>query len=137
MAKRTREILAAVAPAAEAAAAGTTAPTNLEMWQLYSEQFRAIDDDLDDLVRRAENFAQADQIIKSWELANLNYVRARNIIFSDHLGAIRDLVREFQEAQASIEQALDDLQHDAATIALAGNLISTGVKKGKELLDAV
>lgn len=116
---------------------GEQAMTDQEVYLLYSEQFRAIDDDLDFLVAKAENFLQANRIILSWQQANLNYLRARNLIFSSHLAQIEGLITDFRKAQESIKAALADLKHDAAQIGFVSTVIATTVKAGKELLDNV
>ncbi len=108
-----------------------------DIYLLFSEQFRMIDDNLDDLVKKAQDFAQANQIIDAWKQANLNYLKARNKIFSAHAERIKDLVREFKEEQESIEQSLMDLKNGAKTIGQVSKIISVGVEAGKKLQEAV
>jgi hypothetical protein len=108
-----------------------------DIYLLYSQQFRTIDDNLDDLVRESETFLQANLIIDSWKQANLNYLTARNKIFSTHADEIVELVKEFQSSQISIEKALADLKNVATTIEQVTNVISSAVKIGRELQDAV
>jgi prefoldin subunit 5 len=108
-----------------------------DIYLLFSEQFRLIDDNLDDLVRRTESFTQANQIIESWKQANLNYLRARNKIFSSHMSTIAALVEEFQEAQDAAKQALEDLQAGAQTIDQISRLITLAVGKGTVLEGSV
>lgn len=108
-----------------------------DIYLLFSEQFRTLDDNLDDLVRKAEGFVQANKIIEAWKQANLNYLRARNKIFSAHEERIGALVREFNESQQSIKRALEDLQGGAATIDRVSQIISTAVDLGKRLQESV
>ena len=65
--------------------------TDQDIYMLFSEQFRMIDDNLDDLVKKTQDFVQANQIIDAWKQANLNYLKARNKIFSAHAEKIKDL----------------------------------------------
>ena len=108
-----------------------------DIYLLFSEQFRTIDDNLDDLVRRATTFAEANRITESWKQANLNYLKARNKIFSAHAAEIGGLVKEFKDAQDSIEKSLAALKNDAITIGQVSKIIAFGVEKGKELQEAV
>ncbi|MBI2820735.1 MAG: hypothetical protein HYX74_00795 [Acidobacteria bacterium] len=108
-----------------------------EIYQLFSEQFRTIDDHLDDLVSRAENFVQATQIIDAWKQANLNYLTARNKVFAGHANQLRTLVDEFRDAQQSVKQSLADLKGGATTIQQAISVISSAIRKGKALQEAV
>ena len=108
-----------------------------DIYLMFSEQFRTIDDNLDDLVNQAEDFVQANRIIDSWKQANLNYLKARNKIFSTHEAAIGNLVKEFNDAQKSIETSLQDLKDQKATIGKVSQVIALGVSKGKALQEAV
>lgn len=108
-----------------------------DIYLLFSDQFRAIDDNLDDLVKTAQSFTQAQQIIDAWKQANLNYLTARNKIFSSHAAQIGDLVKEFGDAQQSIEKSLSDLKKGAATIGQVTSIISGAVQTGKKLQEAV
>ncbi|MDP2757257.1 MAG: hypothetical protein Q8O45_06560 [Desulfurivibrionaceae bacterium] len=105
-----------------------------DIYLLYSEQFRSIDDNLDDLVKKAESFMQATQITNAWKQANLNYLKARNLIFSNHAAQITGLVTEFQEAQKSMKKALADLKHGGETIGKVTTFLSAATSKGKELV---
>ena len=111
--------------------------TDQDLYLLFSEQFRTIDDNLDDLVNQAEDFVQANRIIDSWKQANLNYLKARNKIFSSHEAAIGDLVTQFQQAQDAIKKSLDDLKNQATTIGNVSRVIAFGVSQGKALQEAV
>lgn len=108
-----------------------------DIYLLFSEQFRLIDDNLDDLVRVSTTFAQANRIIEDWKQANLNYLRARNKLFSAHEAKIKDLVEDFGESQKAIEKALADLKDDATTIDKIAKVISIGVGIGKNLQESV
>ncbi len=107
--------------------------TDHDIWMLYSEQFRSLDDNLDDLVKQAESFFQAKQITDAWKEANANYLKARNLIFSDHADQIARLVTEFQDAHKSMRKALADLKQQAETIGGATTLICAATGKGTEL----
>lgn len=111
--------------------------TDQDIYLLFSEQFRLIDDNLDDLVKKTQDFAQANQIIDAWKQANLNYLKARNKIFSAHTEKIKDLVKEFKEAQESIEKSLKELKDGAKTIGQVSKIISGAVEAGKKLQEAV
>ena len=108
-----------------------------DIYFMYSEQFRTIDDNLDDLMNRAENFAQASRINDSWKQANLNYTRARNKLFAAHEAQIKDLVKDFENAQAAIKKSLADLKKQATTIGQVSQIISQGVGVGTKLEKAV
>ncbi|HYP02424.1 MAG TPA: hypothetical protein VER76_19695 [Pyrinomonadaceae bacterium] len=108
-----------------------------DIYLLFSAQFRMIDDNLDDLVKKAEGFVQANAIIDSWKQANLNYLKARNKIFSTHAEQIADLVKHFDDSQKSIKKALEDLKGGAATIGKVTKVISAAVDAGKKLQEAV
>jgi len=105
-----------------------------DIYLLYSGQFRLIDDNLDDLVKKAESFIEAKQIADLWKQANLNYLKARNSLFSNHSAEIATLVKEFQEAQKSIAKALADMKQQTETIKKVVMLLSVAVAKGKELI---
>jgi hypothetical protein len=108
-----------------------------DIYLLFSEQFRTIDDNLDDLMRQAHNFVQANRIMESWKLANLNYLRARNKVFSSQLPRIGELVTRFTEAQAAIKASLAELQQGVATMDQMAEVIVTGVEAGKALQESV
>src|SRR5437868_1272111 len=108
-----------------------------DIYLIFSEQFRAIDDNLDDLMSRSENFTQASQITEAWKQANLNYLRARNKIFSNQADRIAGLVEEFKSATDAIKKSLADLKLAATTISQVAGLITAGVNTGKELQEAV
>lgn len=108
-----------------------------DIYLLFSEQFRILDDHLDDLVKKAEGFAQANAIIEAWKQANLNHMRARNKIFSTHAAEITDLVKSFEDSQESIKKALEDLKGGAATIGKVSKVVTAAVDAGKKLQEAV
>jgi hypothetical protein len=108
-----------------------------DIYALYSEQFRMIDDNLDDLVRQAQSFTEANAIIDSWKQANLNYLRARNKLFSVHAAQIQALVDEFSDAHRNIKRALEDLQRGIGAVGTVSQLLSFAVDKGKRLQESV
>lgn len=105
-----------------------------DIYLLYSEQFRWIDDNLDDLVKKAESFIEAKQITDLWKQANSNYLKAHNLVFSNHSAQIAAIVKEFQEARKYMTEALTELKQQVVTIKKVITLISAAVGKGKELI---
>ena len=107
--------------------------TDSDIYLKFSAQFRAIDDNLDDLMNRAENFQQASQIMESWKQSNLNMMTARNKLFINHLDQIKEILDDFANASDSMEKSLIDLQKAATTINKVAGLITLAVSKGTEL----
>ncbi len=111
--------------------------TDSDIYLKYSAQFRAIDDSLDDLMNRAENFQQASQIMDSWKQSNLNMMTARNKLFISHLAQIQEILADFSSASDSMEKSLIDLQKGATTINKVAGLITLAVGKGTQLQQKV
>ena len=107
--------------------------TDMDVYLAYSEQYRLIDDNLDDLVRRAESFLQATLIIDGWKQANKNYIDARNKVFDANQELIKTLFAEFTASTKSIQEALNELKKTPDLIGKVASLISSAVKKGTEL----
>ncbi len=105
-----------------------------DVYLLLSEQFRLIDDDLDDMVRRA-NYAQTLEIVNAWKQANLNYLKGRNLIFSKHEQQIKSLVGDVSKANESIKDALEDLRSGVTAIEKVTGVLSAGVNVGTKLIE--
>ena len=111
--------------------------TDQDIYLLFSDQFRTLDDNLDDLCKRSENYSQTTQIIDAWKQANLNYLQARNKAFSGNLSQIDDLINDFAQAQAEIKKSLQQLQQGVSAIGQVSNLITSAVGKGTKLVQVV
>ena len=107
--------------------------TDDDVYLIYSEQFRTIDDRLDDLVKQAVNFTQTNQITTAWKQANLNYLQARNKLFANRGSDIDASVQAFAKGQEAIKALLEDLANGSATIDKVAGVISDGVAIGTKL----
>jgi len=108
-----------------------------DMYLLYSEQFRRIDDNLNELSKQAEDYSQQLQIIRAWQEANLSYLKSMNLLFAKFQESIKQLADDFQQAAESSKDALDRLKQGPMSIRTVIDKISDGVDKGKQLLDWV
>jgi hypothetical protein len=107
--------------------------TDNDVYLIYSEQFRTIDDRLDDLVKQAVNFTQSNQITAAWKQANLNYLQARNKLFANRGGDIEASIQAFARGQEAIRALLEDLAKGSATIDRVAGVISEAVAIGTKL----
>ena len=107
--------------------------TDNDIYLLYSEQFRTIDDRLDDLVKQTVNFTQTNQITLAWKQANLNYIQARNKLFANRGGDVEASIQAFARGQESIKALLEDLAKGSATIDKVAGVIADGVAIGTKL----
>ena len=107
--------------------------TDNDVYLIYSEQFRTIDDRLDDLVKQAVNFTQSNQITAAWKQANLNYLQARNKLFANRGGDIEASIQAFARGQEAIMALLEDLAKGSATIDRVAGVISESVAIGTKL----
>ena len=105
-----------------------------EIYRTYSAQFRLLDDELDDLVRRAENYAQAQAIMDAWKQSNLNLLKARNQCFSAGGDQVQSMVKAYTEANQAIKNGLSSLKKGETTLAKVLDLISEGVARGSDAL---
>jgi len=107
--------------------------TDNDVYLIYSEQFRTIDDRLDDLVKQAVSFAQSNQITSAWKPANLNYLQARNKLFANRGGDIEASIQAFARGQEAIIALLEDLAKGSVTIDKVAGVIAEGVAIGTKL----
>ena len=104
--------------------------TDLEIYQLYRDQFRAIDANLDKLANACTTFAQSQQLSDEWNQANVNYVNARNKIFAEDLATVQTLATDLKTAQDNITTSIQELKEIAATL----DTISNGIRIASNLL---
>ena len=84
--------------------------TDLEIYRLMRRQFRAIDENVDELARNCTNFAQAKQLSDEWTQAQKNYVEARNKVFNASSAKVKALYEQLGEAQDDLEKNLENLK---------------------------
>jgi uncharacterized protein (DUF885 family) len=84
--------------------------TELEIYRLMRRQFRAIDENVDELARNCTNFAQAKQLSDEWTQAQKNYVEARNKVFNTSSAKVKALYEQLGEAQEDVEKNLENLK---------------------------
>lgn len=88
-------------------------------------QVEAIEDALDACMTQK----QRDQLLPSFDQAQLNLQRALNNVFQANDAKIANLVAQMKQAQTSLEQMTKDLANFANIV----NAVSTAVKIGTEL----
>ena len=88
-------------------------------------QFEAIEDALDACTTQK----QRDQLLPSFDQAQLNLQRALNNVFQANDAKITSLVAQMKQAQTSLEQMTKDLANFANIV----NAVSTAVRIGTEL----
>jgi len=97
--------------------------TDLEVFQLYKEQYEAIDgkrQELADAIRQQvpadQVSARLKQLALGWDQAHLNYILAGNKIFDQNNEEIQRLSGALKEAQGRIRESLEDLRKVAKTL---------------------
>ena len=88
-------------------------------------QVEAIEDALDAYTTQK----QRDQLLPSFDQAQLNLQRALNNVFQANDAKIANLVAQMKQAQTSLEQMTKDLANFANIV----NAVSTAVRIGTEL----
>lgn len=110
--------------------------TDQDAYLAFSDQYREIDDHLDNLVAAAQSYIQAQAIEQSWQQANLNYLQARNKIFADGSATTEALYKDLVKSNSDIKAALATLGGPAGDIGKVTAAITTGVSAGSTFLSA-
>src|SRR5688500_7003715 len=100
--------------------------TDTQIYRALRAQFRAIDENVDELARRCETFAQSNQLVDEWLQAQQNYLEARNRIFDTSSKRVAELYDELGVAQTEIERALSSLKRIANVLDKIGDAVRIG-----------
>ena len=100
--------------------------TNLQIYRALRAQFRTIDENVDDLAKRCETFAQSKLLVDEWLQAQRNYLEARNRIFDVSSKRVTELYEQLGEAQDEIERALATLKRIAKVLDKIGDAVRIG-----------
>jgi predicted nucleic acid-binding Zn-ribbon protein len=99
--------------------------TSLEIYQLFRDQFRAIDTNLDKLARACTTHDQTVQLNQDWTDAQTNYINARNRIFKED-DKVTSLAQQIKGLQKTIDTDLTDLKDIAATLDEISDVVHLG-----------
>jgi predicted nucleic acid-binding Zn-ribbon protein len=84
---------------------------------------------IQDALDKCKTQVQRDQLLPSFDQAQLNLQRALNNVFQANDAEITSLMTQMKQAQTSLEKMTVDLAHFASVV----NAITTAVKIGTEL----
>ena len=100
--------------------------TDLEIYRALRNQFRTIDENLDELALNCRTFSQARQLGDEWAQAQKNYIDARNRIFDSSDTRVKELYEQLGAAQDDVEESLDDLKEIAKVLDRIGDAVRLG-----------
>ena len=100
--------------------------SDLQIYRALRNQFRAIDDHLDELAKRCETFAQSQQLSDEWAQAQRNYIQARNRLFDGNAANVKALYDQLAAAQKEVDKSLGDLKKIATVLDRIGDAVRIG-----------
>jgi DNA repair exonuclease SbcCD ATPase subunit len=99
-------------------------PTKQEMFEILFQQYLALTENRDRLIKEATTAEQGFQILQAWQQANLNQLTMGNAILDENTQQVAGIVSDLKDAQQQMTAALTELQATAATLEKVNSTIS-------------